>query len=54
VLIAMSLYGVIRVVSGVNHVTPRGVSMVCRLFMMSGLMMLGGFHMVMRGMGKML
>jgi hypothetical protein len=54
VLIAMSLYGIIRVASGVNYVTGRSVSMVCRLFMVSGLMMLGGFHVVMRGMRKML
>jgi hypothetical protein len=37
-----------------DDVTPRGVSMVCRLFMVSSLMMLGGFRMVMRGMRKMI
>ena len=53
-LFAMGLHCVIRVTPGVNYVTPRGVRMVCRLFMVSGLMMLGGFPVVMRGTRKVL
>ena len=36
-----------------NHVAPLGVSMVCSLFVMVGVVMLGGFAMVVGCMGKM-
>ena len=49
-LFAMGLYCVIRMTPGVDYVAPRSVSMVRRLFMISSLMMLGGFRMVMRSM----
>jgi hypothetical protein len=54
VLFAMGLHGVIRVASGMNNVTPCGMSMVCRLFMVSRLMMLGGFRMMTGGVRKVL
>jgi hypothetical protein len=54
VLFAMGLHGVIRVAPRVNNMTPCGMSMVRRLFMVSRLMMLGGFRMVTRGMRKVL
>jgi hypothetical protein len=52
VLFAMGLHGIIRVGSGMNNVTPCGMSMVCRLFMVSRLMMLGGFRMMTGGVRK--
>jgi hypothetical protein len=54
VLFAMGLHGVIRVAPGMNNVTPCGMSMVCRLFMVSRLMMLGGFRMMTGGLRKVL
>jgi hypothetical protein len=36
-----------------NYVAPRGVSVVCRLFVMSGIMVLGGLLVVTSGMLKM-
>jgi hypothetical protein len=36
-----------------NHVAPRGVSVVCRLFVMSGIMVLGGLLVVTGSMLKM-
>jgi hypothetical protein len=54
VLFAMGLHGVIRVARRVNNMAPCGMSMVCRLFMVSRLMMLGGFRMVTRGVRKVL
>jgi hypothetical protein len=36
-----------------NYVPPRGVSMVCRFFVMSGVVMLGGFPVVAGGMREM-
>jgi hypothetical protein len=54
VLFAMGLHGVIRVAPGMNNVTPCGMSMVCRLFMVSRLMMLGGFRMMTGGVRKVL
>jgi hypothetical protein len=54
VLFGMGLHGVIRVAPRVNNMTPCGMSMVCRLFMVSRLMMLGGFRMVTRGVRKVL
>jgi hypothetical protein len=53
-LFAMGLHGIIRVGSGTNNVTPCGMSMVCRLFMVSRLMMLGGFRMMTGGVRKVL
>jgi hypothetical protein len=35
-----SLFGMLR---SVNYVAPRSVGMVCRLFVLSGIMMFGGF-----------
>jgi hypothetical protein len=35
------------------HMAPRGVSMVCRLFVMSGVVMLSGFPVVVGGMREM-
>ena len=49
----MSLYSVFGVLSGVKYVAPRGVSMVCSLFMMAGVVMLGGFAVVVGCVGKM-
>jgi hypothetical protein len=50
----MGLHCVIRVTPGVYHVAPRSVSMVRCLFMVSSLMMLGGFCVVMGGTYKVL
>jgi hypothetical protein len=33
-----------------NYVTPRGVSVVCRLFVMSGIVVFGGFLVMVGGM----
>ena len=38
-----SLFGMLR---SVNHVTPRGMSVVRRLFVLPGVMMFGGFPVV--------
>lgn len=50
----MGLHCVVGVTSRVNDMAPRRVGMVCRLFMVSRLMVLGSFRVVMRGMFKML
>jgi len=42
-----SLFGMLR---SVNHVAPRGVSMVRRLFVLPGFMMFGGFPVMAGGM----
>ena len=49
----VSLDCLFSVLSGMNHMAPRGVSVVCRLFVMSGLVMFGGFPVVVGGMRKM-
>ena len=49
VLFGVSLHRLFGVPSGMNHVAPGCVSMVCRLFMMSGVMMLGSFPVVASG-----
>jgi len=54
VLLSMSFDRVFSVASSMNHVATSGVSMVCRLFMVSSLVMLSGFAMVTRGMRKVL
>jgi hypothetical protein len=41
-----SLFGMLR---GVNYVAPRSVSVVCCLFVLSGVMMFGGFPVVAGG-----
>jgi hypothetical protein len=53
VLFGVSLHRLFGVPSSMNHVTPRCVSMVCRLLVMSGLMMLGRFTVVASGMRQM-
>ena len=54
VLLSMSFDRVFSVASSMNHVATSGVGMVCRLFMVSSLVMLSGFAMVTRGMRKVL
>jgi hypothetical protein len=54
VLFGVSLNRFFGVPSGVNNVAPRCVSMVCRLFVMSGLVMLSRFPVVASGMRQML
>jgi hypothetical protein len=53
VLFGVSLHRFFSVPSGMNHVSPRAVGMVCRLFVMSGLVMLGRFCVVASGMRQM-
>ena len=53
VLLGMSLYCLFSMPSAMNYVAPRGVSVVCRLFVMSGIVVLGGLLVVTRGMLKM-
>ena len=53
VLLRVSLHCLFSMPSGMNHVAPCGVSMVCRLFVISGVVMLGGFPVVVGGMRKM-
>jgi hypothetical protein len=53
VLFGVSHHRVFGVLSSVNHVAPCGVSMVCRLFMMSSVVMFGGFAVVASGMRQM-
>jgi hypothetical protein len=48
----MGLNGLLGVPSGMNHVGSRGVRVVCRLFVMSRVVMLGGFPVVAGGMRK--
>jgi hypothetical protein len=42
-LLNVGLHCVLGVTSGMNDMTHREVGMVCRCFMVSGLVMLGGF-----------
>ena len=49
----MGFHRLFGVPSGMNHVAPGCVSMVCRLLVMSGLMMLGRFPVVASGMRQM-
>jgi hypothetical protein len=53
VLFGVSHHSVFSVLSGMNHVAPRGVSMVCCLFVMSDGVMFGGFLMMVSGMRQM-
>jgi hypothetical protein len=50
VLLGVSLCCLFRVPSGMNRVGPRCVRVVCRLLMMSGIVMLGRFPVVAGGM----
>jgi hypothetical protein len=50
----MGFHGVVGVAPGVNNVTRCCMGMMCGLFMVSSLMMLGSVRMVTRGMGKVL
>ena len=51
-LFCMSLHGLFSMPSAMNYVTPRGVSVVCRLFVMSGIVVLGGLLVVTGGVLK--
>jgi hypothetical protein len=53
VLFGVSHHRVFSVLSGVNRVAPRGVGMVCRLLVISGVVMFGCFPVVAGGMRKM-
>jgi hypothetical protein len=53
VLFHVSLHCLFSVPSGVNHVAPRCVCMVCCLLVVSGIVMLGGFPVVPCGMREM-
>ena len=53
-LLSMSFDCVLGVASCMNHVATRRVGMVCRLFVMTRLVMLGGFRVVTGGMRKVL
>src|SRR5215469_11485913 len=46
VLFGMSLHGLFSMPSAMNYVAPRGVSVVCRLFVMSGIVVLGSLLVV--------
>jgi hypothetical protein len=46
----MSLHGLFSMPSAMNYVAPRGVSVMCRLFVMSGIVVLGGLLVVVGGM----
>jgi hypothetical protein len=50
VLFGMSLRGLFSMPSAMNYVAPRGVSVVRRLFVMSGIVVFGGLLVVMGGM----
>ena len=52
-LFGVSLHRLFGVPSSMNHVTSRCVSMVCRLLVMSGLVMLGRFPVVAGGVREM-
>jgi hypothetical protein len=54
VLLTVGLRCIFSVASSMNHVAPRGVSMVCRLFVVTSLMMFGGFPVMTRGMREVL
>ena len=53
VLFGVSLHGLFGVPSGVNHVAPRRMGVVCCLLVISGLVMLGRFPVVASGMRQM-
>jgi hypothetical protein len=46
----MSLYCLFSMPSAMNYVASRGVSVVCRLFVMSGIVVFGGFLVMVGGM----
>jgi len=46
VLFGMKLYRLFSMPSAMNYVAPRGVSVVCRLFVVSGIVLLGGLFVV--------
>jgi len=50
VLFGMSLHGLFSMPSAMNYVASRSVSVVCRLFVTSGIVMLGGLLVMMGGM----
>jgi hypothetical protein len=50
VLFGMSLHGLFSMPPAMNYVAPRGVSVMCRLFVMSGIVVFGGFLVVTGGM----
>jgi hypothetical protein len=52
VLLDMGFHCLFGVAPGMNDVTTRHVSMVCRCFVVSSLMMFGGFVMVVSRVGK--
>jgi hypothetical protein len=52
-LFGVSLRRLVRVPSGVSRVTPRRMSVVCRLLVASGLVMLGRFAVMASGMRQM-
>jgi hypothetical protein len=54
VLLRVSLYRFFSMTSAMNYVAPRSVSVVRRLFMMSGIVVLGRLLVVVGGMFKML
>ena len=49
-LFGMSLDGLFSMPSAMNYVPPRGVSVVCRLFVMSGIVVVGSLLVVTGGM----
>jgi hypothetical protein len=51
-LFGMSLHGLFSMPSAMNYVSPRGVSVVRRRFVMSGIVVLGGLLVVTGGMLK--
>ena len=53
VLLGMSLHCLFSVPSAVNYMGPRCMSMVCRLLVISGVVMLGRFPVVAGGVGEM-
>jgi hypothetical protein len=53
VLLGMSLHCLFSMPSAMNYVASRSVSVVCRLFMMSSIVVLGGLLVVTGGMLKM-
>jgi hypothetical protein len=46
----MGLHGFFSMPSAMNYVASRGVCVVCRLFVMSGIVVFGGLLVVMGGM----
>jgi hypothetical protein len=54
VLFGVSLHGIFSVPSRVNHVAARCMSMVCGLLVIPGLVMLGRFPVMARGMRQMI